>query len=35
MSTFDKDSDEDYLSVFTRADKNMYERKHQLKKEQK
>lgn len=35
MSIFDKDTDEDYLSVFGKADKNMYERKHQLKKEQK
>ena len=35
MSTFDKEKDDDYLSVFGRADKKMYERKRQLKKEQK
>lgn len=32
MSIFDEENDSDYISVFARADKKMYERKRQLKK---
>ena len=32
MSIFDEENDADFISVFARADKKMYERKRQLKK---